>query len=50
MKQKPGKGGGGGVEAHDFTVSEGHGHPLVQYKKSNAPLRSLGCVVCCDCL
>jgi hypothetical protein len=29
VKQKPG-GGGGGVEARDFTVSEGHGHPLVQ--------------------
>ncbi len=28
MKQKPG-GGGGGVEARDFTVSEGHGQPLV---------------------
>jgi hypothetical protein len=21
--------GGGGVEARDYTVSEGHGHPLV---------------------
>ncbi len=29
MKQKPGGGGGGGVEACDFTVSEGHGLPLV---------------------
>ncbi len=29
MKQKLGGGGGGGVEARDFTVSEGHGHPLV---------------------
>jgi hypothetical protein len=29
VKQKPGGGGGGGVEARDFTVSEGHGHPLV---------------------
>ncbi len=29
MKQKPGGDGGGGVEARDFTVSEGHGHPLV---------------------
>jgi len=29
VKQKPGEGGGGGVEARDFTVSEGHGHPLV---------------------
>jgi hypothetical protein len=25
----PEGGGGGGVEARDFTVSEGHGHPLV---------------------
>ncbi len=32
MKQKPG-GGGGGVEAHDFTVSEGHTHPLVFFKQ-----------------
>jgi hypothetical protein len=31
VKQKPG-GGGGGVEARDFTVSEGHGHPLVVMK------------------
>jgi hypothetical protein len=31
VKQKPG-GGGGGVEARDFTVSEGHGHPLVKIK------------------
>jgi hypothetical protein len=32
VKQKPGGGGGGGVEARDFTVSEGHGHPLVRTK------------------
>jgi len=31
VKQKPA--GGGGVEAHDFTVSEGHGHPLVLTKQ-----------------
>jgi hypothetical protein len=30
VKQKPGEGAGGGVEARDFTVSEGHGHPLVK--------------------
>jgi hypothetical protein len=29
MKQKPGGGGGGVVEARDFTVSKRHGHPLV---------------------
>ncbi len=29
MKQKPSGGGGGGVEARDFTVSEGHEHALV---------------------
>jgi hypothetical protein len=29
VKQKPGEGGGGGVEARDFTVAEGHGHSLV---------------------
>jgi hypothetical protein len=29
VKQKPGGGGGGDVEARDFTVSEGHGqHPI----------------------
>ncbi len=32
MKQKAGGGGGGGVEARDFTVSEGQGHPLVVMK------------------
>ncbi len=29
VKQKPSEGGGGGVEARNFTVSEGHRHPLV---------------------
>jgi hypothetical protein len=29
VKQKPGGGGGGGVEARDFTVSEGHGQHLI---------------------
>jgi len=29
VKQKLGGGGDGGVEARDFTVSEGHEHPLV---------------------
>ncbi len=33
MKQKPGGGGGGGVEARDFTMSEGHAHPLVFFKQ-----------------
>jgi len=32
VKQKAGGGGGGGVEARDFTMSEGHGHPLVVMK------------------
>jgi hypothetical protein len=29
VKQKPGGGGGASIEARDFIVSEGHGHPLV---------------------
>jgi hypothetical protein len=43
MKQKPGR-GGGGVESRDFTVSEGHGHPLV-YKKYTIHVYYW---ICCD--